>query len=174
MSRYRERGPSGLVSGHRGKRSNNALTEPVRGHALALVRERYVDFGPTFACEKLVEAHGLRLSAETLRQWMMSDRLWCAKSRRAVRAHPSRPRRRTRRWLGGGWTGSRRNSCHSRPTSRHRTILGDGRSSRPRVGSPLDEEDWRRRCPVSVGHVASGGIVLYCNPKRLGFRGNIQ
>ncbi len=93
VARYRERGPSGLVSGHRGKRSNNALTESVRREALALVRERYVDFGPTFACEKLVEAHGLRLSAETLRQWMMSDGLWCAKARRAVRVHPSRPRR---------------------------------------------------------------------------------
>ena len=93
VARYRERGPSGLVSGHRGKRSNNALTESVRREALALVRERYVDFGPTFACEKLVEAHGLRLSAETLRQWMMSDGLWSAKARRAVRVHPSRPRR---------------------------------------------------------------------------------
>ncbi len=93
VARYRERGPSGLVSGHRGKRSNNALTASVRREALALVRERYVDFGPTFACEKLVEAHGLRLSAETLRQWMMSDGLWCAKARRTVRTHPSRPRR---------------------------------------------------------------------------------
>ena len=80
-----------MVSRHRGKRSNNALTESVRREALA--RERYVDFGPTFACEKLVEGHGLRLSAETLRQWMMLDGLWCAKARRAVRAHPSRPRR---------------------------------------------------------------------------------
>lgn len=93
VARYRERGPSGLVSGHRGKRSNNALTESVRREALVLVRERYEDFGPTFACEKLVEAHGLQLSAETLRQWMISDGLWCAQARREVRTHPSRPRR---------------------------------------------------------------------------------
>ncbi len=48
VARYRERGPSGLISGHRGKRSNNfkkaqafacfALTESVRREALALVQ----------------------------------------------------------------------------------------------------------------------------------------
>ncbi len=38
VARYRERGLSGLISGHRGKRSNNALTESVRREALALVQ----------------------------------------------------------------------------------------------------------------------------------------
>ena len=40
---------------------------------LELVRERYRDFGPTFASEKLLEKHGHGLSAETLRKWMMED-----------------------------------------------------------------------------------------------------
>ena len=48
------------------------------------------DFGPTFAREKLVEVHGLRLSAETLRKWMIADGLWRAKARRGFRAHQSR------------------------------------------------------------------------------------
>ena len=34
---------------------------------MGLVHERYADFGPTLACEKLVEQHGYRLSVETLR-----------------------------------------------------------------------------------------------------------
>jgi hypothetical protein len=38
--------------------------------ALALIRERYGDFGPTPACERLYECHGIRLARETLRQWM--------------------------------------------------------------------------------------------------------
>ena len=84
-ARYRAHGAAGLVSGRRGQRSNRAIAEGVRRETMRLVRERYADFGPTFACEKLVEAHGFRLSAETLRKWMM------AKSRRAVRTHPSRP-----------------------------------------------------------------------------------
>ena len=45
------------------------------------------------AREKLVEEHGHRLSAETLRQWMIADGLWRAKARRAMRVHQSRPRR---------------------------------------------------------------------------------
>ena len=55
VARYRERGAEGLVSGHRGGRSNNAIAASVRRAVMDLVRERYRDFGPTFACEKLVE-----------------------------------------------------------------------------------------------------------------------
>ena len=93
VRRYRSDGPAGLVSGHRGKRPNNAIGEGVRRGVLALVRKRYADFGPTLACEKLVEVHGHRLSAETLRQWMMAEGLWRSKARRAVRVHPRRSRR---------------------------------------------------------------------------------
>ena len=93
LARYRERGPSGLVSGRRGKPSNNAMAEAARREAMELVRERYPDFGPTFAREKLVEEHGHRLSVETLRQWMIADGLWRAKARRAMRVHQSRLRR---------------------------------------------------------------------------------
>lgn len=92
-ARCRERGAAGLVSGRRGKRPNNAIDPAVRRAALDLVRERYPDFGPTFAREKLVEAHGFKLSAETLRGWMVEDGLWRPKARRDARAHPSRPRR---------------------------------------------------------------------------------
>ena len=52
------------------------------------MRDRYPDFGPTFASEKLAELHGHRLSAETLRGWMIEDGLWRPKARRDVRAHP--------------------------------------------------------------------------------------
>ncbi len=93
VRRYRSDGPAGLVSGHRGKRPNNAIDAGVRREVLDLVRERYADFGPTLACEKLVEEHGWRVSAETLRQWMMAEGLWRSKARRAVRVHPRRPRR---------------------------------------------------------------------------------
>ena len=92
-ARYRDRGAAGLVSGHLGKRSNNAIDAAVRREVPELVRERYGDFGPTFAREKLVEDHGHRLSAETLRKWMIADGLWRAKARREPRSHPSRPRR---------------------------------------------------------------------------------
>ena len=93
LARYREGGPAGLVSGHRDKVSNNAMAAAVRRAGMELVRERYADFGPTFACEKLVEVHGHRLSVETLRKWMIAAGLWRAKARREVRVHQRRPRR---------------------------------------------------------------------------------
>ena len=91
--RYRERGAAGMASGRRGRPSNRAFGEALRREALRLVRERYADFGPTFAAEKLAEEHGLALSRETLRKWMSVDGLWRPKGRREARVHPSRPRR---------------------------------------------------------------------------------
>src|SRR5215210_4780005 len=57
-----------LVSSRRGRPSNNRLPAAVRELAVAIVRERYADFGPTLACEKLSQRHGCRVSRETLRQ----------------------------------------------------------------------------------------------------------
>ena len=44
-----------------------------------IVRRLYIDFGPTFANEKLREKHQLKLSTETLRQWMMAEGFWVSK-----------------------------------------------------------------------------------------------
>ena len=57
--RYEACGPVGLVSGKRGTPSNRELPIDLRARAMALVRERYADFGPTLACEKLRECHGM-------------------------------------------------------------------------------------------------------------------
>jgi hypothetical protein len=58
-----------------------------------LVRERYADFGPTLAHEKLSESHGVKVSVETLRQWMMAEGIWLERAKRGVRPHPPRFRR---------------------------------------------------------------------------------
>lgn len=93
VRRYREHGATGLLSGHRGRRPNNAIAEAVRQEVLALVKTHYTDFGPTLACEKLAERHGHHLSVETLRKWMVADGLWQPKQRKQARIHQRRPRR---------------------------------------------------------------------------------
>ena len=93
LRRYRQDGATGLVSRRRGRRPNNAMDAGIRREVMDWVVKRYADFGPTLACEKLTEAHGYRLSAETLRQWMLAEGLWKAKSRRRLRIHQRRPRR---------------------------------------------------------------------------------
>jgi hypothetical protein len=86
-------GAAGLVSRKRGHPSNRKLPAAAREHALGLVRARYADFGPTFAREKLWEHHGVAVSTETLRQWMIDAGLWVPRSQRPRRAHQPRPRR---------------------------------------------------------------------------------
>ena len=59
VQRYRNEGPSGLVSRRRGKRPNNSFSTEFRATVISLLKGRYADFGPTLACEKLREIHGL-------------------------------------------------------------------------------------------------------------------
>ena len=61
VRRYRAEGAAGLVSRKRGRPSNHQLNPGLTERALALVRDRYRDFGPTLACEKLRECHGVVL-----------------------------------------------------------------------------------------------------------------
>src|SRR5258705_4657693 len=65
LEAFRARGADGLISRKRGGPSNRALGSVFRETVLAIVRERYADFGPTLAAEKLSELHGLDLGVET-------------------------------------------------------------------------------------------------------------
>lgn len=91
--RYRTQGPAGLCSRRRGRPSNRRLGADLIERALQLVRERYLDFGPTFANEKLREDHGIELSTESLRQAMIARELWRPKQKRPRNVHPPRERR---------------------------------------------------------------------------------
>lgn len=93
VQRYRAEGAAGLISRHRGRRPNNQIAPAVRQEILELVRSRYTDFGPTLACEKLLELHQHKLSVETLRQWMIKAGLWKPRARKRVRIHQRRVRR---------------------------------------------------------------------------------
>src|SRR6476659_10780064 len=80
LRRYRDGGASAVANQRRGRPSNNRLPDVVRDHAIALVRERYADFGPTFAAEKLAERHDLKVSRETLRSWMRQAGIWMSRA----------------------------------------------------------------------------------------------
>jgi hypothetical protein len=88
----RQDGATSLLSKHRGKPSNHRLPAEVRTLALSIVRDKYADFGPTLAAEKLAEHHGCSVSRETLRGWMIADGLW--QDRRHRLPSPHQPRRR--------------------------------------------------------------------------------
>jgi transposase len=79
--RFKAGGDSGLVHQLRGRSSNRRLSEDVRDRAIKLHQEKYADFGPTFACQKLAE-EGLVLSPDTLTAILKQRGLWRRKRRR--------------------------------------------------------------------------------------------
>ncbi|MCQ0034808.1 helix-turn-helix domain-containing protein, partial [Burkholderia glumae] len=93
VGRFREDGAQGLVSRRRSKPSNNRLDRVAVDRALSIVRERYADFGPTLACEKLLECHGIRLAKETLRKLMTDAGLWVPRRQRPPKVYQPRARR---------------------------------------------------------------------------------
>ena len=93
MNRYRESGVSGLASLRRGQPGNHRIPESLKLRILALLREKYSDFGPTLAAEKLSERHDISVSVDTLRNWMTADGLWIPYSRRKPRVYQPRYRR---------------------------------------------------------------------------------
>jgi transposase len=80
--RYLQEGDRGLVHRNQGKASENAYDPGIREAALRVYQERYGDFGPTFAAEKLGECHGIIIDHETLRRWLLAAGLWERKRRR--------------------------------------------------------------------------------------------
>jgi len=90
---YRQRGAKGLVSQRRGQPSNNRLEAGVLQQALDLILERYADFGPTLAHEKLTEVHRLKLSRERVRKLMIEEEIWKPKRAKKPPVHQMRERR---------------------------------------------------------------------------------
>jgi transposase len=93
LKNYRREGAQGLVSKRRGRPSNNRLSEKTYQKALGLLKSKYEGFGPTLACEKLVEVDGLQISKERLRQLMIAEDLWKPRKARKVAVHQMRSRR---------------------------------------------------------------------------------
>ncbi|MFC2043295.1 helix-turn-helix domain-containing protein [Chloroflexota bacterium] len=90
---YREHGAEGLESQRRDKPSNNRLEPKVVQQVIDLIYERYRDFGPTLAHEKLTEVHSIRLSRESVRRIMIGEGIWKPKKARKLEIHQMRERR---------------------------------------------------------------------------------
>jgi transposase len=91
--KYRQEGVNGLISKRRGKPSNNRFPGYLTRIILDLVKEKYIDFGPTFLQEKLFENHEITISRESLRQILIVNGLHKTKRRKKVQVHQCRERR---------------------------------------------------------------------------------
>ena len=94
LKALKKHGDKAVVHGLRGKASNRKIDDETRRKAMeTLSLEVYRGFGPTLACEYLAKRHGVEVSRETGRKWMMEAGLWKAGRRRDMEVHVWRPRR---------------------------------------------------------------------------------
>lgn len=90
---YQQFGAKGLISKRRGKPSPNKISNEILFKALSIISEKYFDFGPTFACEKLREKHNIKMSKETVRKLMIKEGLWKDRKHKHIIVHQRRSRR---------------------------------------------------------------------------------
>src|SRR3989442_6987168 len=107
VARLRKEGDGGILHRLRGRASKRKIAEAVRNKAVRWVKREYGDFGPTLAAEDLGKEHGLEVSKETLRKWLIAAGVWKRKRRRVEEIHVWRARRGRR-----GGVGQRGSSCH--------------------------------------------------------------
>ena len=93
----KKRGDKAVIHSLRGKPSNRRIGESIRKQAVKILSAPvYEGFGPTLASEYLASKHGIEVSKETVRKWMMGDKLWRGKTQDVKQIHTWRPRR--ERW----------------------------------------------------------------------------
>ena len=94
--RYRKEGDAGVLHRSTGKPSNNRLDEALVRKAIEIYADRYSDFGPTLAAEKLFEREGIVINHETLRRELIKAGYW----KRTKRRHAYHVRRAPRERFG--------------------------------------------------------------------------
>jgi transposase len=114
--KVRLHGQSALAHGSRGKPGNRSLDGRVKEKLECLLLEKYPDFGPTLATEKLFLDHAIDLDPKTVRTTMMALGLWKGRARKTVEYRAWRLRRAMygalvqydgsyHAWLEDRWTG---------------------------------------------------------------------
>src|SRR6202166_1791558 len=93
LKRFRKKSDAAVAHGLRGRGSNRRLAAETAAKVVAAVKRDYRDFGPTLAAEYLDKDLKIGLSRETLRQLMIREGLWKAKTQKISEVHVWRPRR---------------------------------------------------------------------------------
>jgi len=82
-----EYGEQGIIHGLKGKVAHNVTNEIVVSKVTNFLKEnKHIDFGPTFAQEKLINI-GVNKSVETIRRVMIKNNIWKSKKRYGPEIH---------------------------------------------------------------------------------------
>jgi transposase len=94
LLRMKTDGDGVVVHGLRGRSSNRRINEQMQVRVVELLKQpEWHDFGPTFASQQLAKRHGIEVSKETVRAWMVAAGLSKARPRKLGEKHFWRPRR---------------------------------------------------------------------------------
>jgi transposase len=94
LVRMKTEGDAVVVHGLRGRSSNRRIDEQTQARVVELLKQpEWYDFGPTLASQQLAKRHGIDISKETVRAWMVAAGLWKSRPRKLGEKHFWRPRR---------------------------------------------------------------------------------
>jgi hypothetical protein len=157
-------GDAGLMHGNYGKQSNNRTPETIRRAALEAYRDRYYDFGPTFAAEKLLEAEGIPIGVSVLRRLLIESGDW--QGSRRVQEYRSRRERKACFGELVQFDGSRHQWFEERgPSCCLITMIDDATNTR--ISRFYDEETIAGVMGVFTCWIKAYGLpmALYCDRK---------
>ena len=86
-------GIKGIIHGNRGKKGNRQINKNIINKTKKHLQEIYHDFNPLLAQEHLRDDHNIRLSKETVRQLMITEKLWHPKKKKNIKKHFWRERK---------------------------------------------------------------------------------
>lgn len=93
LKRYKDEGLAGIISNKKGNVGRVGHNADFKQKVIDLYVSKYPDFGPTFAAEKLLELDGIKISQETLRQWLIAAGKWVICCKKEPSCHSPRARR---------------------------------------------------------------------------------
>jgi len=152
--RFKKSGDSGLVHQSRGKAGPRRKAAKLRRQVLSRYQERYADFGPTLAAEKMQE-EGLVVDHETLRRWLVEKGLW----RVGRKGQQHRSWRERRECFGQmvQMDGSHHDWFEGRRDKAVLMVMVDDATNR--TGARFSEEETTRACyDVLEGWVRKNGV----------------
>ncbi|PJC80582.1 ISNCY family transposase [Candidatus Roizmanbacteria bacterium CG_4_8_14_3_um_filter_36_12] len=91
--KFKENGHDGLIHEARGKTGLRKININLENNIVKIIKEKYWDFGPLMAYEKLHEFHQIKIGRETIRAIMIRNDIWKLKKRKRSQYFSWRERR---------------------------------------------------------------------------------
>ena len=86
-------GPKALIHASRGKPGNRRMSDEERKAIAEILKQKYSDFKPTFASEKLEQNHNIKRDPKTIRSIMIEENLWQPRKKKQSEYHSWRKRK---------------------------------------------------------------------------------